>query len=140
MKIHYSETELDAATNFIANNNPAFINQFTHVRSMILKYIESLKDQNHSYIATMGFHIKAEMDDGELYVDILVSPDVGMYDKKMQTIDVNNDSLYQEKYWTALNQLHPQKAAQVDDHTCVCCGNTKCSKVEKSCWKCGTAI
>jgi hypothetical protein len=27
-----------------------------------------------------------------------------------------------------------------DDHTCTSCGNTRCSKTEKSCWKCGTAI
>jgi hypothetical protein len=28
----------------------------------------------------------------------------------------------------------------VDDHTCIACGNAKCSKTEKSCWKCGTPI
>lgn len=28
----------------------------------------------------------------------------------------------------------------VDDHTCSACGNTKCSKREKSCWKCGAPI
>jgi len=28
----------------------------------------------------------------------------------------------------------------VDDYTCGCCGNTKCSTQEKSCWKCGTPI
>ena len=33
-----------------------------------------------------------------------------------------------------------QSAVQVDDHTCINCQNTKCSKTEKSCWKCGAAI
>lgn len=28
----------------------------------------------------------------------------------------------------------------VNDHTCNGCGNTKCSKNEKSCWKCGAAL
>lgn len=28
----------------------------------------------------------------------------------------------------------------VDDHTCSLCGNTKCSKREKSCWRCGNPI
>jgi hypothetical protein len=31
-------------------------------------------------------------------------------------------------------------SAPVNDHTCVCCGNTACSKSEKSCWKCGSQI
>lgn len=28
----------------------------------------------------------------------------------------------------------------IDDHVCVSCGNQKCSKSEKACWKCGTKI
>lgn len=28
----------------------------------------------------------------------------------------------------------------VNDHTCVHCGNDRCSKKEKSCWKCGNPI
>lgn len=28
----------------------------------------------------------------------------------------------------------------INDHTCVSCGNTKCSKSEKSCWRCGSSI
>jgi hypothetical protein len=28
----------------------------------------------------------------------------------------------------------------VNDHTCVACGNTACSKTEKACWRCGHAI
>lgn len=28
----------------------------------------------------------------------------------------------------------------VNDHTCIACGNTACSKTETSCWKCGTVI
>lgn len=36
---------------------------------------------------------------------------------------------------------NPAVAAQpVNDHTCVQCGNTACSKSEKSCWKCGATI
>jgi hypothetical protein len=31
-------------------------------------------------------------------------------------------------------------AVAVNDHTCTSCGNTSCSKSEKSCWKCGAAI
>jgi len=34
----------------------------------------------------------------------------------------------------------PAPAPIVDDHTCAVCGNTKCSKTEKSCWKCGAPI
>lgn len=34
----------------------------------------------------------------------------------------------------------PAPIACVDDHTCTSCGNTRCSKNEKSCWKCGTPI
>lgn len=30
--------------------------------------------------------------------------------------------------------------AIIDDHVCINCGNTKCSKHEKSCWKCGQSI
>jgi len=28
----------------------------------------------------------------------------------------------------------------MDDHICPACGNTKCSKQEKSCWKCGSSL
>lgn len=28
----------------------------------------------------------------------------------------------------------------INDHTCIACGNNKCSKTEKSCWKCGNPI
>jgi hypothetical protein len=28
----------------------------------------------------------------------------------------------------------------VDDHVCPACGNTKCSRQEKSCWKCGSSL
>ena len=31
-------------------------------------------------------------------------------------------------------------APAVNDHTCKFCGNTSCSKTEKSCWKCGGLI
>lgn len=34
----------------------------------------------------------------------------------------------------------PAPVACMDDHTCMACGNTKCSKTEKSCWKCGHPI
>lgn len=36
----------------------------------------------------------------------------------------------------------PKPAAMIikDDHTCTVCGNTKCSKHETSCWRCGTPI
>ena len=30
--------------------------------------------------------------------------------------------------------------ATINDYTCKGCGNTKCSKQEKSCWKCGRTI
>jgi hypothetical protein len=28
----------------------------------------------------------------------------------------------------------------VNDHTCAACGNTRCGRTEKNCWKCGTKI
>lgn len=28
----------------------------------------------------------------------------------------------------------------INNHTCNVCGNTKCNKMEKSCWKCGSII
>lgn len=28
----------------------------------------------------------------------------------------------------------------INDHTCISCGNTRCSKTKKSCWKCGNKI
>lgn len=28
-------------------------------------------------------------------------------------------------------------AVAINDHTCKWCGNNRCSKTEKSCWKCG---
>lgn len=31
-------------------------------------------------------------------------------------------------------------AVTVNNHTCSACGNNKCSKDEKSCWKCGASI
>jgi hypothetical protein len=34
----------------------------------------------------------------------------------------------------------PAPTVAVNNHTCVFCGNTSCSKSEKSCWKCGGAI
>lgn len=33
-----------------------------------------------------------------------------------------------------------ESASSIDDHTCIACNNTKCSKTEKSCWKCGHPI
>ncbi len=30
--------------------------------------------------------------------------------------------------------------AAINDHTCTSCGNNRCSKTEKSCWKCGSPI
>ncbi len=32
------------------------------------------------------------------------------------------------------------KSDAVNDHTCPSCHNTKCSKTEKTCWKCGGAL
>jgi len=34
----------------------------------------------------------------------------------------------------------PAVAIPADDHTCIQCQNPKCSKTEKSCWKCGYPI
>jgi hypothetical protein len=34
----------------------------------------------------------------------------------------------------------PAPTVAVNDHTCRFCGNTSCSKTEKSCWKCGGVI
>lgn len=36
--------------------------------------------------------------------------------------------------------IPPVLLTPANNHTCVGCGNTKCSKIEKSCWKCGTQI
>lgn len=36
---------------------------------------------------------------------------------------------------TNSNVISPTQV--VNDHTCLSCGNTRCSKTEKSCWKCG---
>ncbi len=37
---------------------------------------------------------------------------------------------------SAINKTDPP----VDDYVCKSCNNSKCSKTEKSCWKCGTLI
>lgn len=42
------------------------------------------------------------------------------------------------RYWP--NVVPTATAAPVNNHTCTQCGNNACSKSEKSCWKCGTAI
>lgn len=40
-----------------------------------------------------------------------------------------------------LNELKgPATNIAVNDHICTSCGNEKCSKIEKSCWRCGTEI
>jgi hypothetical protein len=36
--------------------------------------------------------------------------------------------------------IPPPPVQTVNDHTCSVCGNDKCSKAEKSCWRCGTPI
>lgn len=43
-----------------------------------------------------------------------------------------------------MNAKNPAKSPivipAVDDHQCISCGNDRCSKTEKSCWKCGHPI
>lgn len=39
-----------------------------------------------------------------------------------------------------LNQAAAPVNGVVNDHTCTNCGNTRCSKKEKSCWVCGAKI
>lgn len=36
--------------------------------------------------------------------------------------------------------INPMVAVPVNDYVCKRCSNPKCSKTEKSCWKCGEAI
>jgi hypothetical protein len=42
-----------------------------------------------------------------------------------------------EKVVEATDNILSQVKTMQDDHTCLACGNTKCNKAEKSCWKCG---
>ncbi len=41
---------------------------------------------------------------------------------------------------TAMQVDSTAKSEAVNDHTCPSCHNTKCSKSEKTCWKCGNAL
>lgn len=51
-----------------------------------------------------------------------------------------NDGVNVELEIPTNNPIVIAAAPIVDDYTCGCCGNTKCSTQEKSCWKCGTPI
>lgn len=42
-----------------------------------------------------------------------------------------------KRYWPV---TIPATSTPVNDHTCTQCGNSSCSKSEKSCWKCGCPI
>ncbi len=41
---------------------------------------------------------------------------------------------------TAMQAASVAKSDAVNDHTCPSCHNTKCSKTETTCWKCGGAL
>lgn len=51
----------------------------------------------------------------------------------------SRETLLREVHGTLPPVLEPIQSVTVDDYTCGC-GNTKCSKTERSCWKCGAAI
>ena len=57
---------------------------------------------------------------------------------------INFDDSGSKEWNRTFADCTPKKATAVstcvDDHTCIACGNAKCSKTEKSCWKCGTPI
>jgi hypothetical protein len=52
----------------------------------------------------------------------------------------STDAVTDSSVGGVINNITVSAHVCVDDHTCVGCGNTKCSKTEKSCWKCGCAI
>jgi hypothetical protein len=62
--------------------------------------------------------------------------------ERVQRISFNEDDATEVKDKFSLNgsATNQTSAKPVDNHTCVQCGNTKCNKTEKSCWKCGSAI
>jgi hypothetical protein len=67
-----------------------------------------------------------------------VSLQIERFIRESSLFDLRKDL---EAYW--IGELERQEASKkpaVNDHTCKTCGNTKCSKTEKSCWKCGEPI
>jgi hypothetical protein len=64
-----------------------------------------------------------------IYVSHSFSMDTSMCISSDDDVEVTNDCAGVHKQTIAMN-----------DHTCPSCGNDKCSKAEKSCWKCGATL
>lgn len=66
-----------------------------------------------------------------------------MVDEYQPKIYKSNGAILDKGRFPFLNKLNQATApvnGVVNDHTCTNCGNTRCSKQEKSCWVCGAKI
>lgn len=63
----YSQTQLNAAVNFIGTHNQSFIDKFDHIRRSILSNMNELatKFPNCYYIGTMGYLISGDVETEE---------------------------------------------------------------------------
>ena len=83
--------------------------------------------------------ILGEEGDSEEYGDWFDNP-FNIYVSRMLNMDTTDDESWSSSGITFTpTPSAPTMAAPINDHTCVC-GNTACSKTEKSCWKCGAPI
>jgi hypothetical protein len=157
MKVIYSESELDAAVLFVGNNSQNWRGMFDRIREETLDHIKGIliydPSQGSVSTGTMGISIYAQFELGDWYVRIRVNPltDIcapQVYAEFDHTTIYAGPSTFPRDWAKAFEAFNkPVKGitssgntAQVNDHICVACGNTKCSKTEKSCWKCGTKI
>lgn len=108
-----------------------------------LKHLNSQIDQDHWYAFFLGEDGAEDSDGG--WCD---NP-FNLYVSRQLNYDANGSTFLSGKVITVkssqvINQnaptIPPPPVQVVNDHTCKVCGNDKCSKTEKSCWRCGSLI
>jgi len=82
--IIYSKVQLEAAVDFISENNLAFLGKKTHIRESILEHVRELAERfpDLNSIGTMGYTILASIEEEEgidhdrnlMLIEILVDP------------------------------------------------------------------
>ena len=93
VNMQYSQSELDAAVDFISKNNEHFLGQKTHIRDAILETINDMAksarpNDGTCCMGSMGYLIHVEyfnlesieLDENTVGVSILIDPSLGKRD------------------------------------------------------------
>lgn len=98
VKVYYSKAQLDAAVNFIAEHNQAFLGRHDYIRAHILRHVSEIasKFPHMTGVSTMGYTVTThdfeeegiDEEENSVLLEFLVDPAVGVDEKYLDEDNV----------------------------------------------------